>query len=134
MSAVDHIAHTLQSTLGTDRAVSAVEYLASLCAHRAWQDSDPFVRIGRMCAEVAQCENQARGRRQGAPRAVAGSTRVTVIRDFCAALVDDESADNAQAWGAVCAKAEMPSGVSAGDRPSGTRSDAADALRAAMRR
>lgn len=132
MSAIDHIAHTLTTALGADRAVEAVHFLASQCAHRAWKDSNPLVRIGRMCAEVAQCENQARGRRQGAPRAVAGSTRVTIVRDFCAVLVDDESADFAQAWSAVCAKAEV-SADGAGDRPRGTRSDAADALLAMLR-
>ena len=133
MSAIGHMANTLLSTLGPERAKDAVVFLASQCAHRAWKDSDELVRIGRMCAEIAQCENQARGRRQGAERAVAGSTRVTIVRDFCAVLVDDESADFAQAWSAVCAKAEVPSGVGAGDRPRGTRSDAADALRSMLR-
>ena len=134
MSASDYIAHTLNSTLGTERAASATMYLLDLCASRAWKDTDPFVRIGRMCAEVAQCENKERGVRQGSERAVAGSTRVTIVRDFCAVLVDDESADYAQAWSAVCAKANVPSGVGAGDRVRGTRSDAADAIRAAMRK
>jgi len=133
MSAIENIAQTILSTLGEERAVSAVEYLASQCAGRAWKDTDPLVRIGRMCAEVAQCENQERGVRQGAARAVAGSTRVTIVRDFCAVLVDDESADYAQAWSAVCAKAGVTGAVGAGDRLRGTRSDAADALRAMLR-
>ena len=79
-----------------------------------------------MLSEVAQCENQARGRRMSAPRAVAGSTCVTIARDFAAAVAEHGLEG---AWAAKLAQAEV-SADGAGGRPAGTRSDAAAVFRA----
>lgn len=126
MSSITQMASIL-STLPDPKG--ACEHLVAQCAHRSWRTTDPLERIGRMCSEVAQCENQARGKRAGSERALAGSTRVTIVRDYAEACKAGELPQ--AAWAAVLVKAEVPAD-GAGGRPEGTRSDAADAFRAML--
>lgn len=60
-------------------------------------DAGRLEKITRYASKVAKAENAKRGRDAGSPRALPGSTCVTVVRDLCALVAGGMTAEDAHA-------------------------------------